>query len=53
MNAPYSFPPRFQDMPRAAKGHMPFKGHRTVAEVDEERARKGICRALGKDRGRR
>ena len=30
--------------------HMPFKGHRTVAEVWEDEARREILRTLGKDR---
>lgn len=34
--------------PTPAVGHMPFKGHRTVAEVWEDEARWAILRSLGK-----
>jgi hypothetical protein len=31
----------------AATDHMPFKGHRTVAEVDADKVSKKIRRSLG------
>jgi hypothetical protein len=35
---------------RAAKGHMPFPGHRTLAEVREDEERREILRSLGEKR---
>lgn len=34
-------------MARPASGHMPFKGHRTCAEVIEDKNRLAILRSLG------
>lgn len=41
-----------EDRPRAAIGHMPFRGHRTVAEVREHEARNAIMRSLTNHRPR-
>lgn len=38
----------FDARPRPAVGHMPFAGHRTVAEVWEQEARREIPRGLGR-----
>jgi hypothetical protein len=34
--------------PRAAVGHMPFKGHRTVAEVWADELRQSMMRGGGR-----
>jgi len=37
-----------QGLPRPAVGPFPY-AHKTVAEIDEERARRAMLRSLGKD----
>jgi hypothetical protein len=39
----------FVGRPVPAHGHMPFKGHRTQAEVREDEERNAIRRSLGRN----
>jgi hypothetical protein len=49
-----AFPPRgpFEEPPTATTKHMPFAGHRTLAQVradeEEKEARRTILRSLGR-----